>query len=228
LQLELTGIEKSYNVSESVSVPALRGIDIEIDRGEFVSLVGPSGCGKSTLLSILGLLTWPTAGRYNFEGRDTQTISRHDQARLRGDAIGFIFQSYNLLPRESAWRNVMFPLSFRSDTRATRKSASLEALEAVGLAHRADHFPSQMSGGEQQRVAVARALVNRPRLLIADEPTGNLDSVTGKEILNLIMQLATEYDTAVIMATHDSSVAAQAHRMVAMSDGRIISDERKE
>ncbi len=225
MYVELSSITKTYQMSANVSVPALRDIDLSIGQDEFVALVGASGCGKTTLLSILGLLMWPTTGSYHLEGRDTRAVSRGAQAALRGDLIGFIFQSYNLLSRETAWRNVMFPLTLRSSTRGTRKQAAMDALEAVGLADRANHYPSQLSGGEQQRVAVARALVNRPRLLIADEPTGNLDSRTGREILDLIIRLSQEYGTAIVMATHDRSVAQLAGRIVTMADGRLVSSE---
>ncbi|MBT3194124.1 MAG: ABC transporter ATP-binding protein [Verrucomicrobia bacterium] len=225
MYVELSAIEKVYRMSERVEVPALRGIDLSVEKGEFVALVGPSGCGKTTLLSVLGLLTWPTAGTYCLDGCDTRSVSRREQAGLRSELIGFIFQSYNLLARETAWRNVMFPLTFRSQTRGTRKRTAMEALDAVGLADRADHYPSQLSGGEQQRVAVARALVNRPRLLIADEPTGNLDSHTGKEILELIIRLAGEYGTSIVMATHDLTVARRAGRIVSMADGGVVPSE---
>jgi putative ABC transport system ATP-binding protein len=228
MYVELTAVNKTYRMSESVAVPALCDVDLSVDRGEFVALVGPSGCGKTTLLSILGLLMWPTSGHYRLEGRDTSSVSRRDHAALRGDLIGFIFQSYNLLSRETAWRNVMFPLTFRPETRGTRKQAAMEALDAVGLGHRANHYPSQMSGGEQQRIAVARALVNRPRLLVADEPTGNLDSHTGQDVLELIIRLAGEYGTSIVMATHDLSVAQQAARIVRMADGRIVASDATE
>ncbi len=228
MYVELSLINKTYQMSESVSVPALSGINLSIGEGEFVALVGASGCGKTTLLSILGLLMWPSSGAYRFAGRDTRAVSRREQAALRGDLIGFIFQSYNLLSRETAWRNVMFPLTFRPETRRTRKRAALEALDAVGLSNRANHYPSQMSGGEQQRIAVARALVNRPKLLIADEPTGNLDSHTGQEILELITRLAGDYGTSIVMATHDVSVAQRAGRIVKMADGKIVSSQSTE
>jgi ABC-type lipoprotein export system ATPase subunit len=223
MYVELTSINKTYRMSERVSVPALSGVDLSVGEGEFVALVGASGCGKTTLLSILGLLMWPTEGEYRLAGQDTRVASRREQAALRSNLIGFIFQSYNLLARETAWRNVMFPMTFQSETRSTRKQAALDALDAVGLSDRAIHYPSQMSGGEQQRVAVARALVNRPRLLIADEPTGNLDSHTGQEILELIIRLAGEYGTAIVMASHDLSVAQRAGRVVKMADGKIVS-----
>ncbi|MBM4154493.1 MAG: ABC transporter ATP-binding protein [Lentisphaerae bacterium] len=224
MRVELSGIGKTYRLSETVEVPALRDIDLRVREGEFVALVGPSGCGKTTLLSILGLLTLPSAGSYRLEDREAAGFSRNEMARCRASTIGFIFQAYNLLPREPAWRNVMFPLTFRAETRATRRQRALEALEAVGLAHRANHRPAQMSGGEQQRVAVARALVNRPKLLLADEPTGNLDSRTGRDVLDMIVDLAGRFGTSVITATHDPRVAARAGRVVEMSDGAIVSD----
>jgi putative ABC transport system ATP-binding protein len=224
MRVELHGVEKSYQISESVRVPALRGVSLCVESGEFVSLVGASGCGKSTLLSVIGLLAWMTGGRYMLDGQDVSRFSRAELAAVRSKSVGFIFQSYNLLPRENAWRNVMLPMVFQPETRGTRKERAMEALKAVGLGYRADHYPSQLSGGEQQRIAIARALVNHPRLLLADEPTGNLDSKTGKEVLRLIIELGKQYGSSVIMASHDSSVVAQAGRIIEMSDGQIISN----
>jgi putative ABC transport system ATP-binding protein len=224
MRVELHGVEKSYQISESVRVPALRGVSLCVESGELVSLVGASGCGKSTLLSVIGLLAWTTGGRYLLDGQDVSLFSRAELAAMRSKSVGFIFQSYNLMPRECAWRNVMLPMVFQTDTRSTRKARAMEALEAVGLGHRAEHFPSQLSGGEQQRIAIARALVNHPKLLLADEPTGNLDSKTGKEVLRLILELGQQYGSSVIMATHDSSVVGQTGRRIEMSDGQIISN----
>jgi putative ABC transport system ATP-binding protein len=228
MRVELSAISKTYRLSETVKVPALRDVTLRLGDGELVALVGPSGCGKTTLLSILGLLTAPTSGSYRLDGQEVGEFSRREMARYRATSIGFIFQAYNLLPREPAWRNVMFPLTFRAETRATRRQRAMEALEAVGLAHRAHHHPAQMSGGEQQRVAVARALVNRPRFLLADEPTGNLDSKTGSDVLDLIIDLARRSGTSVVMATHDPRVASRAGRVVEMSDGAIVADRAGE
>lgn len=223
MRVELSGIGKTYRLSETVQVPALHGVSLQVAEGEFVALVGPSGCGKTTLLSILGLLTQPTAGSYRLEGREVAGYSRNEMARCRAATIGFIFQAYNLLPREPAWRNVMFPLTFRAETRATRRQRAMEALEAVGLTHRANHRPSQMSGGEQQRVAVARALVNRPRLLLADEPTGNLDSRTSIEIMDLFRAL-NDGGISIVMVTHEPDIARFTKRNILMRDGRIVRD----
>lgn len=221
MNIELKGVSKTYRPSRDAAVRAVREIDMIIRQGERVALMGPSGCGKTTLLSILGLLSRPTAGRYFLDGRDVCQLSRAEQARFRGERIGFIFQSYNLLPREQAWRNVIMPLSFQTKHRGMRRQRAMEAMAAVNLLPRARHYPAQMSGGEQQRVAIARALVNRPRLLIADEPTGNLDSSTGKEIMDLISNVAKQCEASVIMATHDRSVADCAERIIEMRDGRI-------
>lgn len=224
MNIELKGVSKTYSLSGEAPVPALREIDIAIAPGESVALMGPSGCGKTTLLSVIGLLTQPSGGSYLLDERDAGGFSRREQARYRGQEIGFVFQAYNLLPRERAWRNVMLPLTFRSECRATRKEKALEALAAVHLEHRARHYPSQMSGGEQQRVAIARALVCRPSLLVADEPTGNLDSHAGDEIMDLILEVATQCGASVIMATHDRQTARYAHRLLEMRDGMIVAD----
>ena len=227
MDIDLAGVSKRYDLSGDVSIPALGKVDLRLTTGDFVALVGPSGCGKTTLLSVIGLLCRPSGGRYLLDGRDVERASRSEQAQWRADDMGFIFQSYNLLPRENAWRNVMLPLSFRRVHRARRRERALEVLEAVGLSRRARHYPSQMSGGEQQRVAIARALVNNPRLLLADEPTGNLDSATGREIMTLITEMARRFGSTVIMATHDQAIAGYAGRVVSMKDGRVVDDTRR-
>jgi len=214
-------------MSGGVTVPALRNINLSMSPGEFVALMGPSGCGKTTLLSIMGLLASQSQGDYLLNERNILTLSRNELARWRSDFIGFIFQSYNLLPRENALRNAMLPLTFRRSHRSDRQQRALEALESVHLAHRQKHYPSELSGGEQQRVSIARALVNRPKLLLADEPTGNLDSQTGKEIMALIREVAEKSSATVVIATHDISVAAWARRIIHMKDGQIISDEKR-
>ena len=224
MRLELKGIKKTYELEGGAQIAALHSIDLVIESGEFIALMGPSGGGKSTLLSILGLLLRPTAGWYAVDGRPSESLGRRDADALRGQAIGFVFQSAMLLPREQAWRNVMIPLTFNPAYRAERKTRAIEALRAVNLTHRLEHFPSQMSGGEQQRVGIARALVNSPRLLLADEPTGSLDSRTGEDILNLIAELGKRHGATIVMATHASSVAKHANRVVEMCDGRIVSE----
>jgi putative ABC transport system ATP-binding protein len=223
----LRGVYKSFFLAGGVTVPALRPVDVCVAAGEFVALVGPSGCGKTTLLSVIGLLTQPSGGDYRLNGRNTAEFSRQEQALWRSEKIGFIFQAYNLLPREDALHNVMLPLAFNPAFRKERRQQALAALQAVGLAHRVHHFPAQMSGGEQQRVAIARALINRPQLILADEPTGNLDSHTGADILNLISSLAAEHNAAILMASHERSVAERARRIIEMKDGCILRDMTK-
>jgi putative ABC transport system ATP-binding protein len=222
--IELEGVGKTY-VSGRLEVEALREVHVRIDRGELVAIVGPSGSGKTTLLEILGCLSTPTTGRYRLAGREADQLGAGDLARLRGEQIGFVFQSFNLLPRLSALDNVELPLIYRRVPRKERHARAREALERVGLAERAVHRPSEMSGGERQRVAIARALVNRPQLVLADEPTGNLDTRTGAEIMTLLHKLHGDGST-VVMVTHDPALAAQAQRRLSIRDGRIDRDER--
>ncbi len=210
------GLSKNYRLGE-VEVEVLKGIDLEVREGEYVALMGPSGSGKSTLMNILGCLDVPSGGRYLLEGRDVGGLSEDELAEVRGRRIGFVFQTFNLLPRMSALENVELPLHYQ---RRPARRAAREALEAVGLAHRADHRPSQMSGGERQRVAIARAIVTQPAILLADEPTGNLDSRTGKEILDIFDGLSRRGVT-IVLVTHDRSVAERARRIVHFRDGRV-------
>ena len=224
MQIELSDIHKTYRPSGEAPVRAVRGVDLRIRPGERVALMGPSGCGKTTLLSILGLLARPTGGLYRLGETDVSALSRTEQARCRARSIGFVFQSYNLLPRERAWRNVVLPLTFRPDTRRVRREKAMQALDAVGLAHRARHVPAQMSGGEQQRVAIARALIVEPSLLIADEPTGNLDSASGRQVMELLSGIANSNGITIVMATHDPATAAYADRIVHMRDGVLVTD----
>jgi putative ABC transport system ATP-binding protein len=214
---------RTYLVGNS-TVNALRGVSIEVEAGEFVALMGPSGSGKSTMMHLLGCLDTPTAGRYLLEERDVSTLSKDERARVRNNRIGFIFQTFNLLPRLNALENVELPLLYGQYGDDVRKRAS-EALERVGLIRRAQHRPNELSGGERQRVAIARALVANPALILADEPTGNLDSKTGADIMRLLVELCTEGRT-ILMVTHDAKVAAHAGRILQMEDGEIVNGER--
>jgi putative ABC transport system ATP-binding protein len=209
-------IIKNYRLGE-VDVEVLKGIDLDVREGEYVALMGPSGSGKSTLMNILGCLDVPTSGLYSIEGRPVSDLSEDELAEVRGRRIGFVFQTFNLLARTSAIENVELPLHYQG--RPARKAA-LEALEAVGLAHRYDHHPSQLSGGERQRVAIARAIVTNPAIILADEPTGNLDSKTGKEILE-IFEGRSKKGVTIVLVTHDRNVALHAHRVIHLRDGRV-------
>lgn len=220
--IDLTSVHKHYQ-TERVDVHALRGVDLRIDAGEYVCVMGPSGSGKTTLLEILGCLSRPSEGRYRLKGAVVDELDGDGLARLRGDEIGFVFQSFNLLPRLSAAENVELPLAYQNVPRKQRRARSLEALERVGLKDRAKHLPSEISGGECQRVAVARALVNEPSLLLADEPTGNLDSATGESILSLFDAVNADGNTLVIV-THDPQIGARAGRLVTIRDGLIDGD----
>jgi putative ABC transport system ATP-binding protein len=206
-----------------VEVPALRGVDLTINQGEMMAIVGASGSGKSTLMNIIGFLDKPTAGKYTLEGDDVSQLSDNKLAEFRNKKIGFVFQTFNLLPRASALSNVELPLLYSGGS--GRRKKSLEALERVGLGERAAHKPTELSGGEQQRVAIARALVNDPSLILADEPTGNLDSSATTEIIRIFSQLHKEGIT-VILVTHEMDVATQSQRIIRLLDGRIISDEK--
>jgi putative ABC transport system ATP-binding protein len=210
------GIVKNYRLGD-VDVEVLKGIDLDVKAGEYVALMGPSGSGKSTLMNIIGCLDVPTAGRYLIEDREVGTLSEDELADVRGKRIGFVFQTFNLLARTSALENVELPLHYQ---RRPARKAALEALEHVGLAHRADHKPSQLSGGERQRVAIARAVVTDPAIILADEPTGNLDSKTGLEILDIFDGLSRKGVT-IVLVTHDRSVALRAQKIVHLKDGRV-------
>lgn len=214
---------KEY-VMGKVKVQALRDIDIEIPKGQFVAIMGPSGSGKSTLMNILGCLDKPTSGQYYLDGEDVSKKSDDELAEIRNQFVGFIFQSYNLLPRTDAVSNVELPLIYRGISAGKRREMAMEALESVGLSHRARHKPSELSGGEQQRVAVARAIVGNPKLILADEPTGNLDSRSGEEIM-VVFQELHEKGITLVLVSHDPDIARHAERIVSLRDGRIVSDE---
>jgi ABC-type lipoprotein export system ATPase subunit len=223
--IKLHGIKKTYQMGD-ISVPVLKGISLSIHQGELIALTGSSGSGKSTLMNILGCLDRPTAGEYWLEGQETSKLSTDERALLRNRKLGFVFQSFNLLARTSAIENVAMPLSYAaenlSDREARRRAA--EMLGRVGLADRLDHYPSQLSGGQQQRVAIARALINRPPVLFADEPTGNLDSRTSEEVLQMFERLNSEEGITIIMVTHDPKVAGYAQRVIRIDDGLIQGD----
>ena len=221
--IELRHITKTYGQG-SAAFQALRGVDLAIDEGEFIAVMGPSGSGKSTAMNILGCLDLPSAGVYLFRGVPVQRLSRDQRARLRRSHFGFVFQGFNLLPRTTAQENVELPLLYRGQTAAARHAAARAALAAVGLAGWEHHTPAELSGGQQQRVAIARALVTRPSVLLADEPTGNLDSQHGREIMELLAGLNRERGITVLMVTHESDMAAYAGRVVHFVDGRVASD----
>ena len=222
LAIEARGIAKVYGTG-GVAVRALDGVDLRVEAGEFLALIGPSGSGKSTLMAILGCLDRPSEGSYRLDGEAVEALPGRALARIRNTRIGFVFQAYNLLPRASVLRNVELPMLYRGTARPERRRRALELLEQVGLADQADKLPGQLSGGQKQRVAIARALANRPSILLADEPTGALDSHTGGEILALFQALNQEGHT-VLLVTHDPGVAARARRQVELRDGRIARD----
>jgi len=215
---------KIYYLGE-VQVPALQGVDLTIQTGEFVAIMGASGSGKSTFMNILGCLDRPTRGKYFFEGRDVSGLSRDELARIRNKKIGFVFQTFNLLSRTSALENVELPLFYDDTSAKERRQKAMEALMNVGLKGREHHIPSQLSGGQQQRVAIARALINRPSLILADEPTGNLDSRTSLEIMDIFQKLNRESGITIVLVTHESDIATYANRRVIFRDGKVIQDQ---
>jgi putative ABC transport system ATP-binding protein len=216
-------VTREYRM-EGVSVPALRGVSLTVEPGDFLAIVGPSGSGKSTLMHLLGGLDRPTTGRLLLGGRDVSSLSPADMAKLRNQVIGFVFQSFHLMARTSARDNVGLPLIYRGVRRKARRRLATEALERVGLGHRLNHRPNQLSGGEQQRVAIARALVTEPSVLLADEPTGNLDSASGEAVLSLLEELNAERGVALAVVTHDPAVSPRARRQVRMRDGLIVGE----
>ena len=222
--IEVVDVRRSYAM-DGMTVEALRGVTLGIAEGEYVAVTGPSGSGKSTLMHLLGALDRPSSGQLLIGGKDTMKLDDAGLARVRGAEIGFVFQAFQLLARTNARDNVALPLVYRGVGRAERRRRAVAALEAVGLGHRLTHRPTQLSGGEQQRVAIARALVGEPRLVLADEPTGNLDSANGHEVLNVLERLNRERGVAVVLVTHDAEVAARADRLIRMRDGVVISDD---
>jgi len=221
--IRLAGVNKIFYTDE-VETHALSNINLDIRKGEYVSIAGPSGCGKSTLLSILGLLDTPSDGEYVLNGNSIQNLSLQDRARIRNREVGFIFQSFNLIGDLTVYENVELPLTYRGMDSSERKKNVTEALERVGMAHRAGHLPSQLSGGQQQRVAVARAVSGKPSILLADEPTGNLDSTNGEAVMGLMTELHRAGAT-ICMVTHDARYARQADRIVHLFDGQVVEDE---
>jgi putative ABC transport system ATP-binding protein len=222
--IETENLTKIYGEGEN-RVEALAGVSLKVERGGWVAVVGPSGSGKSTLMNLLGLLDRPTSGRYLLDGREVSGLRGGEVTKARRELIGFVFQSYNLLPRQSARKNVELPLVYAGVHGAERKKRALEALERVELSDRTDHKPPELSGGQKQRAAIARALVNRPAILLADEPTGNLDTKSGEGILDLFGELNAD-GTTLIVVTHDMEVASRADRIVEVRDGRIVADDR--
>ncbi len=223
--IRLEGVTKVFFTDE-VETHALAGIHLEIHRGEYLSIAGPSGCGKSTLLSIIGLLDSPTDGKYTLNGKAVEDLSLSDRTRIRNREIGFIFQAFNLIGDLTVYENVELPLTYRGMPSSERKKRVLEALEKVGMSHRMKHYPSQLSGGQQQRVAVARALVGSPSILLADEPTGNLDSKNGEAVMDLLRNLHQEGAT-ICMVTHDPRYAEYSDRSVHLFDGRVVEESKQ-
>lgn len=223
--IEIKDVYKIYNPGEN-EVRALDGVSLSIDEGEFVAIIGQSGSGKSTLMNTLGLLDRPTSGEYLLSGRDVATLTDDEQSEIRNKQIGFIFQGFNLIPSLTAIDNVELPLVYRGMKKDERNKLSLDALERVGLSQRLHHRPSQMSGGQQQRVAIARAVAAKPPVILADEPTGNLDSSSGREVMRILHELSEEGRT-IILITHDNEIAEEANRIIRIQDGKIVSDKTK-
>ena len=224
--IKIRGIVRNFPLGQEV-VKVLKDIDLDIERGEYVALMGPSGSGKSTLMNILGCLDTPTAGTYELNGKDVSNMTQDELAEIRNKEIGFVFQVFNLLPRTTALENVALPMIYAGASKNERIERAEQVLEEVGLADRMDHRPSQLSGGQRQRVAVGRALVNKPSIILADEPTGNLDSKTSLEIMNLFGEIHKQGNT-VIVVTHEEDIAEKAHRIIRLIDGKVASDVSKD
>jgi len=222
--ISVQGLKKSY-FNEGIETPVLHGIDFSIPSGQFVAIMGPSGSGKSTLMHILGFLDTLTEGKYIFDGRDVSTLDDDQLAQMRGENVGFIFQAFNLLPKTSVLDNVMLPLLYSKVPPAERIKMAMEAIESVGLGHRVHNLSNQLSGGERQRVAIARALIRRPSVIFADEPTGNLDSKSGAQVMQILQDLNLKQGHTVILVTHETSTAEHAERILKLRDGLLQSDE---
>jgi putative ABC transport system ATP-binding protein len=222
--IELKDITKVYQMGQ-VAVHALRGVSLKVGAGEMLAIMGPSGSGKTTLMNILGCLDQPTSGTYLLDSKDVSRLKDHQLATIRSQSIGFVFQTFNLLARTSALNNVMLPLLYAGTGRAERRGRARQALEIVGLADRISHMPTELSGGQQQRVAIARALVNNPAIILADEPTGNLDSKSGQEIMAVMQALNRERRITVVLVTHDATLAQHSQRIVHLHDGLITHDQ---
>ena len=222
--IEIRGVTKTYLLGD-IAVEALKGVDLSIRSGEFVAVMGPSGSGKSTLMNILGCLDRPTAGSYRLDGEEIGTLSRDGRAIIRRNKLGFVFQGFNLLPRLSALENVELPMIYDNTPSPVRRQKAGKALSSVGLADRAHHLPTQLSGGQQQRVAIARAIVNTPSLLLADEPTGNLDSATSDEIMGIFQRLNDDLGITLVLVTHEPDIARFARRVIRFRDGSLVEDQ---
>ena len=224
--ISLRGLKKSYKLGDNL-VEALRGVSLDIEQGEFVAITGPSGSGKSTMMHILGCLDQPTDGEYRLNGKNVSSLSRNELADIRNKEVGFVFQGFNLLPRTTAVENVEVPLLYTRPVMpaAERRERAMKPLAAMGLADRYDHHPNQLSGGQQQRVAIARALVNEPALILADEPTGNLDTKTSVEVMRILQELRETNGITIVLITHEQDIAAYGSRIIAIRDGQIVSDE---
>ena len=222
--VQVRNLSKIYPLEGGDDVVALRGVDLDIDAGEFLAVMGPSGSGKSTFMHIVGLLDRPSAGSYRFAGHDVTTLGKDQLADLRSRALGFVFQAYNLLPRTTAVENVELPMIYAGVLAAERRAKAMAALDAVGLVKYAQHQPNQLSGGQQQRVAIARSIVNQPQLILADEPTGALDTASSEDVMALFGRLNAERGITVMLVTHEPEVAAHARRLVTFRDGVIVSD----
>ena len=224
--ISLQGLKKTYKLGDNI-VQALAGVSLDIEQGEFVCITGPSGSGKSTLMHILGCLDRPTEGRYMLNGEDVSSLPRDELADIRNRQIGFVFQGFNLLPRTTAVENVEVPLLYTRPvmSASVRREKAMKALAAMGLENRFDHHPNQLSGGQQQRVAIARALVNEPTLILADEPTGNLDTATSIEVMRILQELREQQNITIVLITHEPDIAAYGTRIIAVRDGKILRDE---
>ncbi|TPE44386.1 ABC transporter ATP-binding protein [Pontibacter mangrovi] len=222
LVIDTQNLQKKY-ITDTVETTALAGVDLKIKRGEFVAIMGPSGCGKSTLLNILGMLDSPSSGSFKFLGQEVANVSERQRAKLRKENLGFVFQSFNLIDELTVEENIALPLAYLGYSKSEMAQRTLQAMERMGIAHRRNHFPQQLSGGQQQRAAIARAVVSEPALILADEPTGNLDSVHGREVMQLLSEL-NDAGTTVVMVTHSPTDAEYAHRIVNLFDGQIVTE----